>query len=315
MAWTIFSALLPVFGLILIGYLCGRYDVLGDRAFEVLNRFVLGITLPILTFRSLAKMDPSGLAEPAMVGAITLGALATYAVGFAIERRLGKPLSEANTAALCSCFSNTGFVGLPIALLVFGEASLPPVAVAMLLYSTVVFGLGVVMTEVGARHQAGSDHESGAIRVALRSILRNPLIMLAGAGVGWSLLGLPLTGPVDTLLETLAQATAPCALTAIGIFIALPRQDAAPGPLGRVVALKLIGHPLITAGFLLILPPLPALWTKVAILMAAMPAGASSFVLAGKAGRSSMELSAWAVMLTTSLASASLIGVLWLIGV
>lgn len=314
MAWTIFSALLPVFGLILIGYLCGRYDVLGDRAFEVLNRFVLGITLPILTFRSLAKMDPSGLAEPAMVAAITLGALVTYAIGFAIERRLGKPISEANTAALCSCFSNTGFVGLPIALLVFGEASLPPVAVAMLLYSTIVFGLGVVMTEVGARHQAGHA-EGSAIRVALRSILRNPLIMLAGAGVGWSLLGLPLTGPVDKLLETLAQATAPCALTAIGIFIALPRQDAAPGPVGRVVALKLIGQPLITAGFLLILPPLPALWTKVAILMAAMPAGASSFVLAGKAGRSSMELSAWTVMLTTSLASASLIGVLWLIGV
>ena len=62
MAVTIFGALMPVFGLILIGYICGRYDILGDRAFEVLNRFVIVITLPILTFRSIAHMDPRNLA-------------------------------------------------------------------------------------------------------------------------------------------------------------------------------------------------------------------------------------------------------------
>ena len=62
------------------------------------------------------------------------------------------------------------------------------------------------------------------------------------------------------------------------------------------------------------LPPIPPLWAKVAILMAAMPSGASSFVLAGKGGRWAMELSAWAVMLTTTLASISLIGILWWLG-
>ena len=65
MAVTIFGALMPVFGLILIGYICGRYDILGDRAFEVLNRFVIAITLPVLTFRSIAHMDPRNLAVPA----------------------------------------------------------------------------------------------------------------------------------------------------------------------------------------------------------------------------------------------------------
>jgi len=308
MTETILGALMPVFGLIVVGYVLGRYHVLGDRAFEVLNRFVIAVTLPLLTFRSIAKMDPKNLAVPGMFFAVIAGAFATYAIGFAIERRLGRTSGEANIAALCACFSNTGFVGLPIALLALGPAALAPVAVTMVIYSAIVFTLGLVMSQV-ASSPAGAPT---GLRMAGLAMLRSPLIVLAIVGVAWSLLRVPLSGPADALVATLAQATAPCALTAIGIFIALPRSAAAPGPIGRVVTLKLVVHPLVTAMFLWLLPPIPPLWTKVAILMAAMPGGASSFTLAGKAGRWAMELSAWSITLTTIFASVSLAGLLWL---
>lgn len=311
MAMIILGALVPVFGLILLGYGCGRTNILGDRAFEVLNRFVIAITLPVLTFRSIARMDPRDLAQPAMMIAVVGGALATYAIGFAIEKWLGRSGGEANIAGLCASFSNTGFVGLPIALLTFGKDITAPVAVTMLLYSAVVFTVGVVMSEMTANHGHGAR---AGLKLAGRSVLRSPLILLSMLGVIWCLLRLPLSGPLDVLLATLAQATAPCALTAIGIFIALPREKTAPGPIGRALLLKLGVHPLITAGLILILPPMPPLWAKMAILMAAMPSGASSFVLAGKAGRWAMELSAWAVTLTTTLAAMSLIVVLWWLG-
>lgn len=311
MAITILGALVPVFGLIMLGYGCGRTNLLGDRAFEVLNRFVIGITLPVLTFRSIAQMDPGDLAMPSMFIAVTGGALITYAIGFGIEKWLGRTSSDANIAGLCSCFSNTGFIGLPVALLTFGEGSVAPVAVAMLIYSAVIFTVSMVVSEIAANHGHGTMK---GIRLAARAVSRNALILMAVMGVLWSILRLPLGGPLDVLLETLAQATAPCALTAIGIFIALPRQNAAPAPIGRSLVLKLGVHPLITAGFVMMLPPMPTLWAKTAILMAAMPCGASSFVLAGKAGRWAMELSAWAVTLTTTLASGSLIAVLWWLG-
>lgn len=311
MATIILSALIPVFGLILIGYVCGRYEILGDRAFEVLNRFVIAVTLPILTFRSIAHMEPRDLAMPGMLAAVTMGALATYGIGFAVERWSGRSAAEANIAALCASFSNTGFIGLPIAVLALGTQSIGPVSVTMLVYSAIIFTLGMVMSEITADHGLGP---LAGFKLAARSTMRNPLILLSLAGVIWSLLGLPLSGPADVLLQTLAQATAPCALIAVGIFIALPRQKAAPRPIARVVALKLAVHPLITAAILWALPPIPPLWAKVAILMAAMPSGASSFVLAGKAGRWAMELSAWAVTLTTTLASVSLITVLWWLG-
>ncbi|MBA4089456.1 MAG: hypothetical protein C0494_02520 [Sphingobium sp.] len=312
MAMIILGALVPVFGLILLGYGCGRTHLLGDHAFEVLNRFVISVTLPALTFRSIAHMAPADLAEPSMMAAVIGGALTTYAIGFGIEKALGHNGSKANIAGLCASFSNTGFVGLPIAVLTFGQATMAPVAVSMLLYSAVIFTVGVVVSEVTTHPGPGV---SAGLKLAGRSVLRNPLILLSTLGVGWCLLGLPIGGPLDILLQTLAQATAPCALTAIGIFIVLPREKASPGPIGRSVMLKLAVHPLITAGFVLILPPMPPLWAKIAILMAAMPSGASSFVLAGKAGCWAMELSAWAVTLTTIFASLSLIGIVWGLGI
>lgn len=311
MILSIFGALAPVFGLIVLGYGCGRYNVLGDRAFEILNRFVITITLPILTFRSIAHMDPHDLAVPIMIGAVIFGALLTYAIGFAIERRLGRSGGEANIAGLCACFSNTGFIGLPIALLTFGPQVVAPVAVTMLIYSAIVFTVGTVMSEMTANHGGGA---TAGLKLAGRSITRSPLILLSILGVLWCTLRMPLTGPADVLLATLAQATAPCALTAIGIFMALPRQNVSPGPIARVVILKLAVHPLITAGVIYLLIPSPPLWGKIAILMAAMPSGASSFVLAGKAGRWAMELSAWTVTLTTTLAALSLIPILWWLG-
>lgn len=311
MALIILGALFPVFGLILLGYGCGRFDLLGNRAFEVLNRFVISITLPVLTFRSIAHMDASDLAQFPMMAAVVGGAVATYLIGFTIERCLGRNPSDANIAGLCACFSNTGFIGLPIALLTFGSETVAPVSVTMLLYSAVIFTIGVAMSEVTADPQAGL--RTGLIS-ALRSVIRNPLILLSTLGVLWCLLRLPLAGPPDILLSTLGQATAPCALTAIGIFIALPRETIAPAPISRTLILKLGIHPALTFALLSLLPPVSPLWASMAVLMAAMPSGASSFVLAGKAGRWAMELSAWTVTLSTSLASLSLIPILFWLG-
>lgn len=310
MGLNIFGALAPVFGLIILGVVLGKIDFLGNRAFEVLNRFVIAVTLPALTFRTLAKTDSAELLMPVMIAAVVGGALIVYALGYAIERFAGRNMGEANIAGLAACFSNTGFVGLPVALLAFGPESLGPVAVTMALYAALIFGIGVLISELAA------DRSGGIIKGLLRAghaIRRSPLIVLSVGGVAWSLAKLPLTGALDTFLGTLAGATAPCALVAIGLFMAQPKVDTTLAPVIRVVLLKLVAHPLATAALILILPPLPPLWAAMAILMAAMPSGASSFVLAGRAGVWAMEVSAWAVTVTTAVAALTLIPILWLI--
>jgi len=310
MLLTILSALAPIFGLILVGFGCARHKLLPETAFEVLNRLVISLTLPVLTFRSIAQMAAHDLASPQMIVAVAGGALAVYAVGFALEYARGKDPVRANIAALAACYSNTAFVGLPIAAILLGPGAIGPATLAGTLYAGVVFTTGVLVGELadnagGARQQA--------LRAAVTAVARSPLILGAVAGIVWALLGLPLAGPADTLLSTLAAATPACALISIGLFMGRANPPAERPVIARIALLKLIIHPLLTLGLVLVLPPMPPLWAKVAVLMAAMPTGTSSFVLAGRAGSWALQTSARAILVTVALAAVTLVPVVWLV--
>jgi predicted permease len=305
---TILLTLVPVFGLILVGFACAGRLGLSEHGFEILNRFVISLALPALTFRTIAHMRAVDLAQPSMLVALIGGALAIYAVSFALERELGRSAAHANIVALASCYSNTAFIGLPIAIIVFGPAALGPVTLAGAVYAAVIFGAGVLVGEVSGSQQSS---RLAGVQAAMRAVSRNPLIIGAVAGIAWAILGLPLSGPVDMLLETLAAATPACALISIGLFIARKNPPAAHAVTARIVIFKLLVHPLVTLVLISLLPPMPPLWAKVAVLMAAMPTGTSSFVLAGNAGQWALQTSARAIILTVLFSAVSLLGVGW----
>lgn len=310
MIWPILSSLIPVFGLILLGFVCGKRDVLGERGFEVLNRFVITLALPVLTFRTIAKMEAGGSAVSTMIVAVLGGALGIYALAFWIARLLRRTAVDANVAALATSYSNTAFVGLPIVYILYGPESLAPTAVAAALNAAVIFSIAVLIADLVAPQAAGGW--AGA-KAAASAVSRNPLILSAVLGAVWAGLQLPLEGPADVLLETLGAATAPCALTAIGLFMAKPSAPAEPPVIARIVGFKLIAQPLLTLGVVLLLPPMPPLWAKIAVVMAGMPTGTSSFILAGRAGKWAMETSARAIVVSTLGSAVTLGPLLWLI--
>lgn len=312
MLTVILAALAPVFALIGLGFVCGRMALLGEHAFEVLNRFVITLALPALTFRTLARMNPADLAQPSMIAAVLGGALGIYGLAFLIERVLGRSGSEANIVALASGFSNTAFVGLPIVTILFGTRALGPSAIVIALNASVVFGIGVLISELAAHRPGGTG---ASVRIAIRAVARNPLIVSAVLGVIWAAAGVSLGGPLDVTLQALAAATAPCALMAIGLFIARPRPSSDTGTMARVALLKLVAQPLLTLGLIALMAPMPSIWAKTAIVLAGMPAGTSSFLLAGGAGTWAMQTSARAIVVTTIAAAPTLVAVLWLVGV
>lgn len=80
-------------------------------------------------------------------------------------------------------------------------------------------------------------------------------------------------------LTLLGNATTPCALVSLGLFLAQKQTGPAQGALG-LVGLKLIVHPLITWYLAFHLFTLPPLWAKSALLMSALPTGTGPFMLA-----------------------------------
>ncbi len=298
---------LPIFALILAGWLARRSGVLGAAATTELNRFVVFLALPALLFDVTAHAHWSAIWKPGFIGAFGLSSLAVFAVTVLIRRGQGHPLADAAVDGLNAGYANTGFMGFPLALVAFGPEALAPTTVAVILTVCAVFAAAIVLIETGLRQEALATGRSGprlpVWRAVGRSLVRNPLLVAPALGALVPGAGLALPAPVETFLKLLGGAASPCALVALGLFLAQKRRPRSGQ--GRVaallVALKLAAHPVLAYALGRYLFGLSPLLLHTAVLMAALPTGTGPFMLA-EFYRREADLTATVVLVSTMLA-------------
>ena len=100
--------------------------------------------------------------------------------------------------------------------------------------------------------------------------------------MGLAVSSLPLAVPaaIVNFGEILGAAAGPCALFAIGLFLAGRRLAANLGEVGWIVALKLVLQPLLAWFLATRVVDLDPFWTASAIILAGLPTGALTFVVA-----------------------------------
>jgi predicted permease len=275
---AVLNAALPIFALILVGFLCGRFGVFTREATDSINRFAIYLALPALIFTTMARITPAEIGQVGFSAAFALGIAATFALAYGLGRRRGASVANASVEGLDAGYSNVGFMGIPLCLLVFGPDGLPAAVIATLFTACVLFLTAIVMIEFDLRR--GVDRRS-TIRRVLLALLRNPLFLAPIAGLAVGLTGLPLPLPLDTTAKLLGGAASPCALICIGLFLA--QESGLSGDrrlIGLLVGLKLVVQPAVTALLVFAVFPVPPLWAKAAVLLAALPIGSGPFTLA-----------------------------------
>lgn len=273
---SVVNVILPIFGLILIGYLCRRTGRLGETAASELNRFVVWLCLPALLFRATATATWAEIWHPQFLAVVAIGTLTVFVATLTYRLRGARHLADASIDGLGAAYANTGYVGIPLSLLVLGEAGLEPALIATLFVACVLFAIAVICIEVGL--QAEQSHYHAVLKVA-RALARNPLVVSPVLGALWALSGQGLPHALDAFLRLLGDATTPCALVSLGLFLAQKQSGSTQGTLG-LVGLKLFVHPLITWVLAYQVFSLPPLWAQSALLMSALPTGTGPFMLA-----------------------------------
>jgi len=283
------EAVLPLFALILAGYVCGWRGLFGPGATNALNLFVVWLALPALLFQALAEARWYELDRPAFVAAIALGMLATFVPWVAMARRR-KPLPDASIEALAASYPNTGFMGIPLCLAVFGRAGLQPAIIATILTACLLFGLSLALIEIGLQPGRATG---GAIAKAAVTLARNPLLVAPALGALFAIAHIPRPAPLTRFLSLLGGAASPCALVTIGLFLAQNRGVGDDGRSGAhrktrvdlatilaIVALKMLVQPLVTGVLVFAVFDLPRPWSTAALLLSALPIGTGPFMLA-----------------------------------
>jgi predicted permease len=270
--------LIPIFGLILAGFVARRRGVLGPAACPELNRFVVWLALPALLFHIMAHASWRALWQPAFTAAFGLGCAAVFIVTLAWRLRAGRHLADASVDAIAASYANTGYIGFPLVLMVFGNAGLAPTTIATLLVVSVLFAIAVVLIEFGVQTERAPG--KACIRV-LGGMARNPLIVAPLAGAFVMAAGVRIPAAADTFLKLLGAGATPCALVCLGLFLAERRPaERAPRASLALAAGKLVVQPALTWWLAARVFAMPASLTQIAVLLAALPTGTGPFMLA-----------------------------------
>ncbi len=274
---SVINTVVPVFGLILLGWACGKGGLFNSTATDALNRFVIYLALPALLFIAMARADLEVMAEIGFVASFGLGTVLTMLIYLWMSRRDALPYLPRMINCLSSGYSNAGYMGIPLILLVFGEQALPIAVIGAVMTVVVQFSIVIVAIEI---HRARGRSLSPALKKISLSLLRNPILVSTALGITVSALNIELPIAVAGGIDQLAKAATPCALLTIGLFIAQTKVRTGGHAVTQIVTLKLLVHPLIVGILAIGVFDLDPLWAWCAILATALPVGTGPFMLA-----------------------------------
>lgn len=270
------TVVLPLIAIMLAGYFSGRFKLLPENGSKVISRFVFLVAMPAFIFISLARIPIEDFFNWPFLAVLGGGMLAIFVLGI-IVARLAFPgsLTAYSLHALTAMFSSTAYIGLPLILIVFGEAGLVPGIIGAVITGAVFMPLTIILAEID-RGRAGRK----VVASSLMAVMRNPLLVATVLGLLTSASGISVANSVATFCDLLGDAFIPCALFAAGLFISGCSVKGEVKEISWLVFAKLLLHPLITFWLAYYVFELEGILPLIAILQAALPSGVPVFVLA-----------------------------------
>jgi len=271
----VFSALVPVVLLVLLGYVAARLRWVRAEAGKDLSQLVFVVLTPALMFRTMSKVQ---------VQQIDFRPLAAYFMAVVlmfVMTLLWQGLNRrAAVLALAASFSNTVMIGIALIGLAYGEAGLVILLTLVSLHALVLLTGATVLLELAVARETAHAQPRAMWRTvlgAVRNTIIHPVPLPIIAGLVFAQTGWNLPEVVDRPLQWLGQAFGPLALLLVGVTLA----NTSVGPhlraaLGLTLAKNLVMPALVTVlSFAL---GLSGLHLVVMVVAAALPIGANVFL-------------------------------------
>jgi len=307
---SIVNLALPFFGLIFIGFACGKLKRLPDEGLAWMNFFILYVALPALFFRILSKTPFEQLARLDFVAATVLATASAFTIAYVIGLIIGRGrLADATIAAVAGGFGNVGYMGPGLALAAIGPEASVPVALIFSFDALLIFTLVPLLMAFSGKSRAGVGH---ALLDVGRGIFLNPLLLAAALGVAAAAIQFEPPVALDRLLQFLYTTAAPCALFALGVTVALRPLEHVAWEVPLLAGAKLVLHPILVLMLLGWFGPFEGVWVGTAVLMAALPPALTAYVFARQYG-TWIEQASGVVLLGTALSVVTLTIVMWLV--
>lgn len=291
----IFLQTLPFFAVIALGYGAGRTGFFTPEATAYLTKFVFYFALSAMLFRFSANLSLAEVWNGRLVVAYLWGTAFIYGVATIVALLRGQGMRRTAIEAQCAVIGNTGFLGVPMLILLMGENAIGPVmlvlAVDLVIFSSLIV---ILMSIANDGRFALSIFKTIGI-----GLLKNPMIVSITLGFAWSATGIPLPTPINSFATLLGAAATPGALFAIGASLASKSTEKIEVALWLSFC-KLILHPLFVAIAAIWVFPLDPYSAGVIIAASALPVAGNVYMLAQHYGVAPQRVSA-AILVSTAI--------------
>jgi predicted permease len=305
----LFNLLAPFFGLIGLGFFCGKVARRPEAGLAWMQFFLIYAALPCLFYNLIAHKPINELANWPFIGATTLCTAIVFAIAFAVGLWRTSDLGKSVMQGVAGSYSNIGYMGPPLVLSALGPGASAPVALIFVSDSVFLFSvIPLLMALAGVKKRSAF----ATIGEVVWKVASHPFNLATAAGVVASYLQVKLPAAAATMVDWLSAAAAPCALFLLGVTVALRPHNRIPSDIPPLVVIKLVLHPLLVWFMLSALGNFDSTWTYAAIVMAALPPALNIFVIATQYNIA-VERASACILLGTLASMVTLTGFLWFI--
>ncbi len=291
----IFLQTLPFFAVIALGYGAGRRGFFTPEATAYLTKFIFYFALSAMLFRFSATLPFSEIWNGRLVVAYLWGTAFIYGVATIVALLRNQGIAKTAIEAQCAVIGNTGFLGVPMLVLLMGEKAIGPVMLVLAVDLVVFSSLIVILMSI-AKDGRFDLSVFGTIGIGL---VKNPMIVSMVLGLTWSATGAPLPKPIFAFTDLLGAAATPGALFAIGASLASKSTEKIEVA-AWLTFCKLVLHPAFVAIAAIYLFPLDPYSASVIIAAAALPVAGNVYMLAQHYNVAPQRVSA-AILVSTAI--------------
>jgi predicted permease len=276
---VVISALLPVFLLIVLGFVLRRSLMRLDTQWHGLERLTYYVLFPTLLIQTLVQADLSSVPVAGVGGALLLSALVMSLLCLALRPLFSRLAIDG--PAFTSIFQGATrwqtYVALAVSSNLFGHTGLALASVAMVAIIPLV---NVLSVWVLAQY---ASPEKPSVRTVVMTVVQNPLIWACAIGIAVNLAHLPLPKIWHDVADALGRSSLGIGLLVTGAGLQLQGLFRPSLAASVAVLLKLVLMPVLAVAL--------ALWFGISgsslvivAVCAAVPTSSSAYVMARQMG-------------------------------
>lgn len=221
-AIVIFQQMMVLFGMMLVGFFCYKWDWIDDHSYGKLSKIVVNILNPLLVIDGVLGKSRDGSFHNLLTNLVMVILYFIFLIIISIPVvKIIRPEKEnIGVYRLMMIFSNVGFMGIPVISALYGSDVIIYIVFYMLGYNFLLYTYGIILARSSAKPAYAENHNSnGSFKENLKAII-NPGTIAGIIAIILFVCKIQVAAPMTSFIKYLSQCVVPFSMILIGASMA-----------------------------------------------------------------------------------------------